>query len=100
MGKMTIVYTAVFLLACLVLGVLVGSAKAHDWFPKECCSGQDCKAYSGLPRRIGDGYLLNDGRTVPMSRVRNDGQQTDDRWYLCESTSKHIYCLFPPPGGV
>ena len=81
--------------------LLVGTAEAHDWFPSECCSGQDCKRYPGAPKRTSSGgYILHDGRLVEPHRVRHDGQQKDDAWYLCESPHKYIYCLFPPPGGV
>ena len=81
-------------------------AIAHGGWPRECCGDNDCQPIkTGAPQKIPGGYLLKDGRTVPDSKVRYDGVQHDDHWYLCEAApwvraDKHIYCLFPPPGGV
>jgi hypothetical protein len=36
------IHPFVMMVAAFWLMVLTGDAKAHDWYPPDCCSGQDC----------------------------------------------------------
>ena len=40
------------------LGLLSWEAHAHDWYPLECCSGQDCGPAETVERRPDGSYLV------------------------------------------
>lgn len=40
----TLIFSMAMLLSVIVAPVIIGiEAKAHGWYPQECCSGTDCK---------------------------------------------------------
>jgi hypothetical protein len=79
-------FIALSLLAVLVL--IAGactSARAHSWYPHECCSDRDCWM-TGTPDRepdpvfTRDGWLLSDGTLIPHNEAR---PSPDSRFHVC-----------------
>jgi len=58
-------------------------ARAHDWYPLECCSEKDCEPMEALTmRRDGDAevWILPDGERVPFAVAR---PSHDGRFHWC-----------------
>ena len=94
----------------LWVGALIGfacltTARAHEWYPWECCSDQDCAPIplAETPREGRGGYTLIDGRFIPYKEIRNS---PDGQWHLCEQkwpsnpAERKILCTWAPIGGV
>jgi hypothetical protein len=83
------------------LATLLGSAsaKAHEWYPLNCCSEKDCRALieanGEIVSETAEGWRLWDGRLVKrgMAKLSPDG-----KFHLCETRSRSILCFFVPPG--
>lgn len=86
----------------LALAALVGPAKAHSWYPRECCSGYDCAPISDM-LRLPDGSLVitntNGDQTVfpPGFRIRIP--EDDGRHACIAPFTKRPICLFLPAEG-
>ena len=65
----------------LVLLLFITPALAHDWFPPECCNGQDCKPVS-CDELIDqdDGSVKWNNYTFPSLRVH---PSQDRHCYVC-----------------
>lgn len=70
-----------------VLMFWLSPARAHSFYPWECCSSQDCwptgkDADAREPDPIGtdSGWLLQDGTIVPYAAAR---QSPDGRFHVC-----------------
>ena len=84
----------IFLLA------MVASARAHSWYPMECCSGQDCDAIS--PDRVKElpsgGYLIDNRMPVHPAQVRTS---PDSDFHACiPKLAKQVRCFWAPPRGM
>lgn len=98
---------AVLICAALaVMFLLVSSATAHEWYPWECCSDNDCAPIplAETPREGHGGFTLLDGRFVPYRDLRNS---PDAQWHLCEQkwpaddvAARKILCTYAPIGGT
>ena len=80
---------AAFALACLFAALAVSTppARAHSFYPWECCSDQDCwpmgedaDAKEPEPRATPAGWLLTDGSIVPYREAR---PSPDGRFHVC-----------------
>jgi hypothetical protein len=80
-------------------------AHAHDWYPWECCSGQDCAPIplKESPVERNGGFELIDGRHISYKDLK---PSPDGQWHLCEqkwptaTKDRKILCLYAPIGGV
>lgn len=71
------------------------SAKAHDWFPYECCGGNDCKEVSKW-EDYGDydWKITNpDGVYIVHKKDQNIRPSQDGKRYMCIYQNK-VWCLF------
>jgi hypothetical protein len=81
------------------------SARAHEWYPWECCSNDDCAPISAsdTPHEERGGFRLSDGRHVPYQSLR---PSPDGQWHLCEQKwpaevgRRRILCVYAPHGGA
>lgn len=99
-----------FWLALLFVSAF-SAARAHSWYPAECCSDQDCApiALAEAPREENGGFTLTDGRHVSYKDLK---MSPDNQWHLCESkigddngyplppVQRRIICIYAPIGGV
>jgi hypothetical protein len=77
-------------------------ARAHDKYPFECCSDNDCRpVHVRDVQRVGSEWHVRteDGVVAfPMSKVR---APLDGDWHACWIPKTQIpLCLFMPEGGV
>jgi hypothetical protein len=103
-----------------ILAVLSGEARAHDWYPVECCGGRDCAAVTRV--EVVAGAVFYAGKAVspvpPSVMIVTTAQGTaivppnlprlvskDNRMHAClmnewsspEGMHKEVRCLFMPP---
>ena len=80
------------------------SAHAHDWYPRECCSNQDCAPADTVVRQDDGSFLVTArGMTVVIppnySLWRNS---PDGQVHVCirklRSGSEYLVCAFRGPG--
>lgn len=98
-----------------IFGMCVGitSAKAHSWYPMECCSdadcwpmGEDADAKEPDPKIVPGGYLTHDGIFVAEKDVR---YSPDGRYHICRyggrkdadiiTAWKKPLCMWVPSNG-
>jgi hypothetical protein len=106
MGRTTKTVFAALLGLSVLSGTLrfsSGPAKAHGWYPKECCSDHDCALVESVALSVPvDGGLP---QLVVMSRfgraiIPHDfpvRQSKDARMHICMS-HVDLICFFMPPG--
>lgn len=79
-------------------------ARAHDWYPRECCGGEDCAPADTVVRRNDGSYLVT---SRGMSAVIPSGfeewrESPDARIHVCirklRSGSIFVVCAFRGPG--
>lgn len=86
------------------LGVLSADARAHEWYPLECCSGQDCAPAETVERRPDGSYFVTSrglSAVIPADyalwRKSPDGQI-----HVCirrlRSGGEYLVCAFRGPG--
>lgn len=89
----------IFVMLIAGITLLPTSAKAHSWYDKECCSGDDCApvADGGIKEGPG-GYTLPDGNLLPYGdkRIR---QSVDHQFHWCHINAA-TYCLYVPGRGI
>lgn len=99
-------------LVTVVLVVATAMARAHEWYPHDCCSDRDCWP-TGVGEREPDpvatreGWRLSDGIIVPYNQAR---PSPDGRFHVCRSGGRtdgaviqpyqQPPCLWVPQGGV
>lgn len=107
----TFVRTA-FAASLLALSTL--PAEAHDWYPHECCHGQDCAVVESIRvidpsmTTTADGQIMATMRVttrhgtaiVPSNFPRRESK--DNRMHACmrfslEMKDMKLICLFMPP---
>lgn len=99
-----------------MLWVGATSALAHDWYPRECCSGQDCAPvissrwvagarYDATGHEVTNPTPMEEVTTekgtviVPPNMPHRPSQ--DNRRHACigrDTTSYYLICIFDPPG--
>ena len=42
MARVLVGGAVIALAIALLVGILIGRAASHEWYPTECCSGHDC----------------------------------------------------------
>lgn len=100
-----LVWSLLILWVALFVMALVEQAGAHEWYPWECCSDNDCAPIpmSESPREERGGFTLIDGRHFDYKTVR---PSPDGKWHLCEQkfepnpADRKILCVWGPVGGV
>jgi hypothetical protein len=101
-------YVYLSLLAVAVLAALAIPAKAHDWYPLECCHAMDCapvERHGFIRPMSGDGLpqLMVTSKhgtvTVPHNFPRRTSK--DGRMHVCmrpgTDGSMRLLCIFYPP---
>jgi hypothetical protein len=100
MGHRLIIEVAVLagLLAC------PATAPAHDWYPLECCSSQDCAPADSVVRREDGSYLVTSRglSAVIPANYPYWRKSPDDRVHVCirklRSGAEYLICAFRGPG--
>jgi len=86
--------------------LMISAARAHDWYPPECCQKVDCAPVERA-ETLSDGSLRltsNIGTAlVPSSFPRRESP--DDQMHICMTRFSHFddmrpVCLFVPPAAV
>lgn len=63
---------------------IICGARAHSWYPSNCCSGDDCRELASERVRVTPGgYLIDNRETVPFDKARM-------------SPDEHYHGCFPP----
>lgn len=101
---------AVFCAFAVLVELALAPARAHEWYPHECCSGQDCYPTGDGqkepdPRASPHGWVLHDGTIIPYHEAR---PSPDGRFHVCrylgDANAPLIRvgkpCLWVPQGGV
>lgn len=75
-----------------------GDARAHDWYPYDCCSDKDCApiAESAVQFTPAGWLVRRTGETIPFDAVRTS---PDGQFHLCSRGGKpdgKTICLFTP----
>jgi hypothetical protein len=114
-GVVTFVVMMVGALFCLVIALFASSARAHEWYQADCCSGIDCApvdAAAVVESPAGFVVTIRPG-THPMwpasktenlvavypyrsSKVR---PSRDENWHVCISSAGTPLCLYVIGGG-
>jgi hypothetical protein len=75
---------------------------AHDWYPPECCSGQDCAPVSAVsfvassPNELPVMVVTTEHGTKPVPRSLTPRESPDGRMHACIYQG-NVICLFMPP---
>lgn len=64
----------------LVMGTGAGAARAHDWYPYECCSNRDCYPVPASRVQVVPGGWIIDGIAVRHGEAR---PSPDGRFHIC-----------------
>lgn len=93
-------------LSGLALMFLLGcQARAHDWYPLECCSGMDCapaeaaiSSWNSLvPGQIPDLVVTTRHGTATVTQQTSRRDSKDSRLHACIHNGR-VVCIFYPPG--
>ena len=87
----------------MAMMLMIQAAAAHDWYPRECCSGIDCAPVERLEALPDSSLRLTSriGTTiVPASFPRQESP--DHQMHICMVRYSHFddmrpVCLFVPP---
>jgi hypothetical protein len=80
------------------------SAQAHDWYPAECCSGQDCAPADTVVIRDDGSYLVTSrGMSTVIPADYNKWRRSPDgQVHVCirrlRSGGEYLVCAFRGPG--
>lgn len=77
--------SVVVLVLTIAIDWAMSPARAHEWYPPECCSDRDCwiAGVGGAepePRSTPSGWVLHDGTLVPYHEAR---PSPDGRFHVC-----------------
>ena len=82
------------------LGLTSNRAKAHSWYPSECCGGNDC-APALEARVVPEGLIVRTIHGVVMIPASYEYRQSKDgRIHACmqkENGEAKLLCAFRPP---
>jgi len=93
-----------FFAALALLIVLPAATLAHDWYPLECCSGQDCAPAEAVVRREDGSYLVTSRgmSTVIPADYAKWRRSPDGRIHVCirklRSGAEYLVCAFRGAG--
>lgn len=81
-----------------LIAILATGARAHDWYPWECCHAQDCAPMGEamqepLPKPAPGGWLLDDGMLIPYSQARTS---PDGKFHICRRNGERSGALIAP----
>jgi hypothetical protein len=103
--SISIAVAAAILIGCVCLRA--GAANAHEWYPHECCNGDDCapvdKVIRLTPAGTGDPRLIVTSRhgTAVVPGTLPSRESKDHRMHVCMRPSFYggmgVVCLFMPP---
>lgn len=84
----------------LLLGALAGAARAHEWYPPNCCDDRDCYPMGQgerepRPRATPQGWRLHDGRVIAFIDAR---ASPDGRFHVCRVGGKPTQPVVHPTG--
>lgn len=102
---MTRTLAAIFV--CIALVLAPRQVAAHDWYPCECCSGQDCYPVSSVEIRLtkeGAYIVVSTGEIFAhpdsAAPIRKARFSTDGQYHRCtpngERGNVYTICLFIP----
>lgn len=95
-------YFAVWVLVVATL-LLSGEASSHDWYPRECCSHDDCAPADSVERRDDGSYRVTSrGFSVIIDSNFNGWRESlDGQVHVCIIQSGplrgKLLCAFRPP---
>lgn len=73
------------------------SARAHSFYPWECCAGFDCSEISSDRVSVSAaGYVVDGKFTVPYGETRNS---PDGQYHACFPKPDQLKCFWAPPPG-
>lgn len=81
------------LFSLLLSAILIDIARAHSWFPLECCSGNDCQPITEW-KTEGEWWLIKtEHNFVKVHSSFPVRESLDNKRYLCAIGTK-VYCIF------
>lgn len=103
--------TAKGALVAIVLAAIaiaaIGRARAHDWYPYNCCSGADCRAIgSDIITTTPEGFFIKEsGETLPYNseKIRKTPPEGGGLYHRCSRDGKpegETICLYIPNWGT
>jgi hypothetical protein len=106
---MNTVHSSLILLSVLASSLCLTPARAHDWYPRECCHDTNCAPVESILRRVPTGggapqliVVSKHGRAiVPQDFPMRESK--DSRMHVCMKRydalgEMEVNCLFIPPG--
>ena len=73
------------------------TARAHSWYPPECCHDRDCAPTTKMTRLPGGSYLyttkFGEAEITPQTSIR---ESRDERVHACIREQKLVCIFFPP----
>jgi hypothetical protein len=105
MGRLLRILSAVLVLSA-VLATLLASpsvAHAHEWYPRECCSGEDCGPADTVVQRDDGSFLVTaHGMSVVIPSTFHWKPSPDGRVHVCIRQlvlgGSMLVCAFRGPG--
>src|SRR5262245_19113452 len=73
----------VLICMALILAITFGKARAHDWYPWECCSGLDCAPVERVEEREGVLHVTSRKGTAPIPACMQMRRSEDGRMHVC-----------------
>jgi hypothetical protein len=105
---MNTVHSSLILLSVLASPLCLTPARAHDWYPRECCHDTDCAPVESILRLVPTGagapqliVTSKHGRAiVPQDFPMRESE--DGRMHVCMKRydalgEMEVNCLFIPP---
>lgn len=75
------------------------AARAHSWYPPQCCSDRDCFPLAdSAVKKVPGGYQLTDTHEFISDAEAREGR--DDSFHMCRNPSGVILCFFRPHNGT
>lgn len=88
--------------AMLAIAVLIHActyARAHSWYPAECCSDRDCYPLpDGSVKKVPGGYQLIENGEFIAEKDTREGR--DDQFHICRWPDGRRICFFRPHNGT
>jgi hypothetical protein len=86
----------------LLMTLMAGPARAHDWYPMECCHGMDCAPVDHAELQSNATLIVTSRHgtaVVPATFPRRESK--DSRMHVCmrpgSDGKMRIICVFFPP---
>ena len=81
----------------LVLTAIATFAWAHNWYPKECCGGNDCSSIDSIRVRVvANGYVIDEKFYVEFKKVL---VSPDTKYHACfPNHGPQMGCFWAPRG--